>query len=253
MAFMQLHIYSQVLGMDEDVWLFLPEADELENPDEKKKVFLFLHGGSGDQQSGAIDVGMASFARERNMAVIMPNVHRSCFVDMHMGPKYCTYLCLELLPMLRSMFPILSEKREDTIVSGFSNGGYGAFHVAFSYPELFSWTGPFAAGDKGHVDFTGRPPMEKLANFGPGDLTKTKYSVKHQAQELLKSGRPLPSVFHAHGELEKYEIIKTVLPEFFKGLEGNPFNYSHHVIPGVGHDVQCWRIATQMFLDHIGF
>lgn len=248
MAFVQIHLHSKVLGMDEDVWAFIPDSASFDRPEKKFKTFWFLHGGSGDQTAGAISMNMDRMAKKYDMAVIMPTVHYSCFVDMHMGQKFRTYLGEELPVIMRAMFPFLSDKREDNIISGFSNGGYGTFHVGLAYPEVFGYLGAFAAGDKADADWTGRE-NSRIYPFGPGDLQNSDYSFKHQARMLLKNGSVLPKIYHVCGENDPWLDMNHKARDCFEGFEGNPFEYKYFQVPGRGHDSLCWQIALDKFTE----
>jgi S-formylglutathione hydrolase FrmB len=252
MAFAQIHLRSDTLAMNEEIWAFLPEAESFTPPDRKFKTFWFLHGGSGDQTAGALKLDMERFAARYDLAVIMPNVHGSCYVNMARGPRYADYLGLELPRVLRTMFPFLSGKREDNIISGFSNGGYGAFHLALKFPGVFGYGGAFAAGDKADADFSGRP-LEKLSLFGDGNLQETEYSVKHQARALAASGGPLPRFFHVCGETDPWHHMNKLVRECFEGIPGNPYGYAYLEVPGRGHDNQCWRTALENFAVYLGW
>ena len=248
MAFIQIHLTSKVLGMDENVWAFIPEIAAFDEPNKKFKVLWFLHGGSGDQTTGAMGMNLSTLATKYNIAVIMPTVHHSCFVDMHMGPKYATYIGQELPLILRAMFPFLSDKREDNIISGFSNGGYGTFHLALKFPEIFGYGGAFAAGDKADADWSGRMELKEVL-FGADDISQSEYSIRNQALQLAYSGRVLPKLFHVCGENDPWHAMNKLVRECFEGISGNPYEYAYYEVPERGHDRSCWQIALEKFID----
>jgi putative tributyrin esterase len=59
------------------------------------------------------------------LAVVMPRVDRSFYLNEAHGNKYWTFLSEELPEVVRGSFRI-STRREDTFVAGLSMGGYGA-------------------------------------------------------------------------------------------------------------------------------
>jgi S-formylglutathione hydrolase FrmB len=104
------------------------------------------------------------YAKEYEIAVVMPEVHRSFYTDMAVGYPYWTFLSQELPKMMEYYFP-LSKERENRFVAGLSMGGYGAMKWALSCPDQFS----YAASLSGAVDLfyqyqtsKGAPEMEVL-------------------------------------------------------------------------------------------
>ena len=64
--------------------------------------------------------------------------------------KYKTFFTEELPLFIRNVFPV-SREREKTFIAGFSMGGYGAWYLALSRPELYAK----AASMSGALDIAG--------------------------------------------------------------------------------------------------
>ncbi len=234
MSFIEMSLYSDTLQMNVDVDMVLPAA----LPGKKLKVLWLYHGGNGDHGDWVRSTNAIRFAEERRVALIMPGVHNSCFVDMLHGPTYGTYIGKELPDKIGKMFIILSEKREDNYVAGFSNGGYGCIRTALLYPETFGYAGAFAAGDQEDNPFIndgGRGAQNRVALFGDGNLQQTEYSLKYCARKLLNTDKPLPKIYHACGEFDPWYDKNQLVRLFFEGIKGNPFNYHYIEYKGLGH------------------
>lgn len=249
MSFIEMSLYSDTLQMNVDVDMVLPAA----LPGKKLKVLWLYHGGYGDHGDWVRYTNAVRMAEERGIAVVMPNVHNSCFVDMVNGPAYGTYVGVELPVLLRSMFTNLSEDRLDNYVCGFSNGGYGCIKIGLTYPETFGFVGAFAAGDQEDNAFPddGRDwSRNRIAMFGKGEIKGTEYSLKHCARELLREKRVLPTVYHACGQFDPWHDKNQLVRGFFEGLEGNPFHYHYVEYEGLGHTNVFRETALNDFLNH---
>ncbi|MBW0106877.1 alpha/beta hydrolase family protein, partial [Pseudonocardia sp. KRD291] len=77
------------------------------------------------------------YVEQRGLAVVMPQVHRSFYLDQAYGGRYRTYLTEEL-PQVVDRFFRVSQRREDTFVAGLSMGGYGALTWALTDPGRFA-------------------------------------------------------------------------------------------------------------------
>lgn len=62
------------------------------------------------------------YARNHNLAVVMPYGENSFYRDTDAGKDYETYITQELPQVIQWMFPV-SKKREDTFIGGLSMGG----------------------------------------------------------------------------------------------------------------------------------
>lgn len=133
MAFVQCDFHSEVLGFGTSINVILPKKTGLE----KYPVLYLLHGLTDDHTAWQRKTSIERYAISKNLAIIMPNVHRSFYTDMTKGYDYWTYMTEELPELVHSYFPI-SQKRAENFVAGLSMGGYGAFKWAFRKPEKFA-------------------------------------------------------------------------------------------------------------------
>jgi enterochelin esterase-like enzyme len=79
-------------------------------------------------------------AKIQPLIVILPTFDMSTGLDPN--DKYLTQ---ELIPLVDKTYRTIP-RREGRAISGHSRGGHAAYHIAFSYPEMFSLVGGYAAG-----------------------------------------------------------------------------------------------------------
>lgn len=144
MAFLELKIFSEALGMQTEVLAVIPQRSTLgeigtENKEErgKYKCLYLLHGLSDDQTIWMRRTSIERYATKYGIAVVMPRGDRSFYTDMKYGPKYYTYVAEELPRIICDLLPI-SDRREDNVIGGLSMGGYGAMKIALRNTDRFS-------------------------------------------------------------------------------------------------------------------
>lgn len=136
MAYFSGTIKSEVLDMDTNLHVYLPYDIPKETMQIPAKVLYLLHGQGSNSSSWMRWTSIARYAKDRGIAVIMPEVQRSFYLDMKYGLKYYTYIVKELPQLCQQLFHI-SDKREDTFIAGLSMGGYGAMRIGFANPEQY--------------------------------------------------------------------------------------------------------------------
>lgn len=252
MAYMELDHDSDVLQMEMTFAAVIPETWNGREKGETCPVLWLLHGGYGNYSDWVRNTNAVRIAEETGMALIMPEVHHSCFVNMKEGANYGDYVGRELPQLVKNLFPVLSGKREDWHVCGFSNGGYGCIQVALTHADVFGNAGAFAAGDmedkayeKGEDSNWSR---NRKAIMGMGDIRETEYSLKYCARVLLERGVPLPRVYHACGGMDPWHDMNQKVRRFFEGLENNPYQYHYTEYPEHGH---TYPFIEQALTDYI--
>ena len=136
MAFFRGDIRSQVMEMDTSVSVILPTDRPVADQPRPYRVLYLYHGIKLNSTGWPRWSRLETWCKETGMAVVVPEVQRSFYTDMAMGPAYFTYVADELPRLCQEMFGI-SRRREDTFVGGFSMGGYGALKAAMRRPERF--------------------------------------------------------------------------------------------------------------------
>lgn len=253
MSVIEMNLYSHILEMDMDIYGIIP--DKAGNNKKVKTLWLF-HGGNGDHGDWLRATRVNEIANERGIAIIMPGVHDSCFVDMKHGSAYSSYVGGELPALVRRFLPMLSDKQEDNALAGFSNGGYGALRVGMTYPENYGYIGGFAAGDKADKEFVNdgsRMARERICMFGDGDIKETEYCIHYQAKKNLDLLITLPKVYHACGRFDPWRDMNEQVRDMFRSFEGNPYHYNYKEYSIHAHTNPFRERALEDFLDHIGW
>ncbi|MFP4417132.1 MAG: alpha/beta hydrolase [Fibrobacterota bacterium] len=143
MAFLHCDFYSDVLGFSTSMNVILPQntKNQIGMRSTSRRthhpVLYLLHGLTDDHTIWHRRTSIERYAAGYDLIVIMPNVHRSFYTDMHYGYDYWTFISEELPAVCKGFFPI-STRPEDTFAAGLSMGGYGAFKLALNYPERFA-------------------------------------------------------------------------------------------------------------------
>lgn len=139
MAFLHFEIASESLRMATAVDVILPDKGDLS---EVKTLYL-LHGLTDDCTGWTRYTAVERYARERGLAVVLPEVQRSFYTDMAYGLPYFTYVSEELPAVCRRMFG-LGAAREQNYIFGLSMGGYGAMKCALTYPDRYAGAASFS-------------------------------------------------------------------------------------------------------------
>ncbi|WP_100407928.1 alpha/beta hydrolase [Bacillus solitudinis] len=255
MALIEAHFFSEMLGMEMEATLIIPQEKQPYSVDEKLRVLWLLHGGSGDNTAWSRMTSIERYAYEYGVAVILPGVHQSCFTDMAHGGKYFTYMTEELPSILKHMFPRLSMIREDNFISGLSNGGYGCLKLGLGRPDLYAAIGAFSAGDKADVEFVNdgsKRAKDRISLFGEGDLYNTKHDLKYLGRKALEEGVELPKIYHSCGSEDPWLGLNEVVRNFFQSFEDNPFQYRYVEVKGYGHAWDFWDREIIHFLQYVG-
>ncbi len=158
-----------------------------------------LHGLSDDHTIWLRRTSIERYAQDRGIAVVMPNGHRSFYCDMFRGGAYQTFLQEELPGLMRSFFP-LSTEREQNAVAGLSMGGYGAAKWLLQKPQEFI-AGVALSGVMDIVERYERAmenPDEPLRRealqlaYGDQSPKGTETDLFHLVEEQMKGGNPSP-------------------------------------------------------------
>lgn len=195
MAYLRWELSSGELGMSTSLAVILPDSGALS----EAPVIWLLHG-LGDNCTGWSRLtSVERYARTYGAAVIMPEVQRSFYTDMVMGPKYLSYLTDELPAQCRRVFG-LSGDREKNFVMGLSMGGYGAMKLALLRPERFGGCAAFSAVTELAPKSSGGPFSEsEFRGIFGGELEKL---PEQELSFLLEKRRPeeLPPFFLTCGQ-----------------------------------------------------
>jgi S-formylglutathione hydrolase FrmB len=178
---------------------FSPEAGSIETA---APVIYLLHGLGDDATAWTRQTAIERYVARLGVAVVMPQVGRSFYVDQVHGQPYWTFLSEELPVLVDAMFHV-STRREDTFVVGLSMGGFGAMKWALRNPDRFAAVASISGVmDSAQVRRNREPHREAVmhAAFGDGDIDGTGDDVRHLLREAARSDRTLPAIYICCGE-----------------------------------------------------
>ncbi|MCX7714974.1 MAG: esterase family protein [Clostridia bacterium] len=242
MAFIECSFYSNVLDMESSANVILPLG--MKNCDYRtyKKdipVLYLLHGLTEDHTVWMRKSSVERYVSDMNLAVIMPNVHRSFYTDTCSGLKYFTFVSEELPELMSNMFG-LSKKKEDNFVAGLSMGGYGAFKIALSKPYRFFG----AASLSGAVDITRvAADTERMAEVQ--SVFGDRLDEKNDLYYLAKTAKQLPHMYQCCGRDDFLYEDNTKYRDFIRKI--NP-NYTYREGEG-SHNWEFWDEYIRYVLE----
>lgn len=145
MAIVDMILHSEVLNLDEEIAVLLPETRRgYEKLTEKKyPVVYVLHGYKENHLAWIRKSNIEEIAKKLECIVVMPACKNSFYVDSKTGFNYMKYLVEELPIKIANFFPA-SIKKEDTYIMGASMGGYAAFNIALNNPDKYAAAASFS-------------------------------------------------------------------------------------------------------------
>ena len=244
MALLRVEYSSKSLGMNTSFQVFLPDEGNLK----ETKVVYLLHGLSDNCTGWTRYSSCERYARERGVALVIPEVQRSFYIDGVYGLKYFTYVSEELPAVCQRMFG-LSDKRELNYVMGLSMGGYGALKCALTHPERYAGCGSFS-GVTDLKAFMGRQalPMqdwEFTALLGPDH----KIGTENDLSALAKQVKNPPAIYVSCGEQDVHYPMNQAFDRLLTDL-GVEHRFDHRT---GGHSWDFWDRSIQDCFDYLKF
>ncbi|MDR1567538.1 MAG: esterase family protein [Streptococcaceae bacterium] len=199
MAIFNIEYHSEVLGMDRNVNVILPDLVDLAEGAtlEDTPVLYLLHGMGGNHNTWLKRTAIARLIRHTKLAVVMPSTDLAWYSNTQYGLNYFDALAIELPRKIQQFFPQLAKSREKNFVAGLSMGGYGALKLAF-LTEQFS----YAASLSGAIAFKDVDPYELGTKeywhgvFGDfPQLLTTDENLSIAAKGQVDKGQKLPKLY----------------------------------------------------------
>lgn len=244
---------SAVLGMTTSLIVLLPQASDRADwgapspgPDGPPVLYL-LHGLSDDASAWTRFTSVERYAAAAGLAVVMPEVGRSMYVDAPGGLPYFSYVADELPELVGAAFRV-SSRRADTFVAGLSMGGYGAVKLALRRPERYaaaaSLSGVLNIGVIEHGDrFTA---AQLTAMFGPAASgVGTADDVRELLRTAAAAGTTLPDLYLACGTEDDLYRWNVEFTELARELGVPATTYDS---PG-GHSWDYWDAMLAKVID----
>jgi S-formylglutathione hydrolase FrmB len=149
MADMRIKFLATSVQMQMHLGVFLPDAaiaasDSI--PASGLKTLWLLHDAGGDDSDWMRLSMVEHYAQAAGVALIMPSMDNSMYMDMaYGGYPYFRYLTEDLPNHVRNLVGVLSVRPEDNYVAGVGVGGYGALKWALRFPDAFAAAAAFSA------------------------------------------------------------------------------------------------------------
>lgn len=263
MAFLSCEFFSETLGICSSMNVIIPQKSSAgqigvkeSHGKELSPVLYLLHGFSDNHTIWMRRTSIERYASEAGLAVIMPAVNLSYYTNMKAGDKYWVFLSEELPEIVHSFFKLSSE-REDTFVAGLSMGGYGAFKMAFSYPERFAAAGSFSGALDIHSLYENSEDekIEKLRNcFGNiEDVNNSDNDLYYLATKLANRNRrsskvQIPNLYQCCGTADFLYNDNLNFRDF---LHSKKINLLYEEVFGQDHNWGFWDKSIERFISII--
>ena len=211
MAFIQANIYSNILEMEVNLNVILPQQTKkiigtrTQQKNTDIPVLYLLHGMGGNHSVWERRSSIERYAADYGLAVIMPSTDLGWYTDTTYDMNYWTFISEELPAICHELFPQLTTKREKTYAAGLSMGGYGALKLGLAKPENFaaviSLSGAVSVGNRMDDLLKIRKQSFWEGIFGPLDQIEGSVNdPKFLLDKLVTSGKQVPRIFLACGE-----------------------------------------------------
>ena len=237
MALLRVEYASKALEMNTSFQVFLPDEGELKDV----KVVYLLHGLTDNCTGWTRYSSCERYARERGVAMVIPEVQRSFYIDGVYGLNYFTYVSRELPAVCHRMFG-LSLEREKSYVMGLSMGGYGALKCALTYPERYAGCGSFSGVTdlRGFMNTPAIPlrSREFTALLGPDHVV----GEENDLFALVKKAENVPPVYLSCGEQDRHYGMNNAFSDLLAEL-GVAHRYDHR------EGDHCWAFWDRSIQD----
>lgn len=216
MALIECNFFSRELyrSVNVDVILPLPDSGDDFYPDKplvypgngkKYQVLYLLHGFSADFTDWLRFSRIETYAKSKNLAVVMASGDNSFYSNELNGGNYYNYFVDELPHAMERLFPI-SGCRKDKFIAGLSMGGFGSFKIAMRNPDRYAAAASLSGGMRIVSNKSSRPSAVPV-----NDYLKAVYGPNMEAynpededlfkilQKAVDDGIQLPKLYQCCG------------------------------------------------------
>lgn len=258
MALIHAGLRSAALGRGVSCDIILPQKSTkligMETASgERLRVLWLLHGMSDDCTIWQRRTSIERYVAPYGLAVVMPDVELSSYSNLVHGGLFYDYVAHELPEVLSGMFGF-SRAREDNFIAGLSMGGAGCMKIGLANPERYAAIGCLSAGAVNHplpVATHALDPMKHryaYIRFDGRELEGTEEDVFGNARRIVEEGLPCPRIYHSIGSSDPLLPAAHETRNFFRSLEGDPFEYTYEEDPGE-HTWDYWDEHICRFLE----
>ena len=260
MAWLQVNFFSNSLYRSVPLNIIVPEDDRMRPSENKKyKTLYLLHGYYGDSSTWLLRGDMASIAEEYGIAIVMPSGNNDFYVDApRSGKNMSTFISDELVDFTRRLLP-LSDKREDTLLGGYSMGGFGTLYNCFTHSDVFghgiALSSPMILEKESLQNISDTPNFmgvtlgyyRELFGEDIDGLPENTYNPRIAAEKLVASGKKAPNLYIACGY---NDALKFDNRKLCTALDDIGIKFFYEEGPGT-HDWDFWNIYIRRGIEFV--
>jgi S-formylglutathione hydrolase FrmB len=251
---------SKILASSVSYCVFLPPSYDSEKT-QKYPVLYFLHGLGENAQillnSGGWNLIQDLWEQKEigDFLIVTPSANRSFYINSRDGRvRYEDFFIKEFVPYIESHYRIKTDRRDRGIM-GISMGGYGAFRIAFRFPELFGSVSAHSAALIEKLPITEKPNPQ---SDNLGRMVGTAFGVPFDREfwdresplTLVRDGpRPMGLRIYFDCGTEDQFGFDLGAQAFHKLLDSRGIPNEFHLYPG-GHD---WSYFAEHFPASLQF
>ena len=262
-------ILSPSMKRDIKVAVVLP-PEYAAKPEARYPVLYTMHGMGAPYATFSDMAPLRKTLRDRPMIVTCFDGDRAGFyIDstQKADSKFTTFMFDEFMPYVDGHYRTNGLKG----ATGFSMGGYGAFHYMLTRPEAFAGISSLSGAFSMLGERSGKPNGSLVTLLGPFEENKAEYlkrGIYNRLEECVAKGVKLPPMFLACGTedglLEENRKFVAFLMEQNKKLKEKPaeaapagpdgrgtgmvLTFRYQESPG-GHNWTYWRDASAAIAD----
>lgn len=255
MTILTASYHSEALNKQVTYRAIIPETkrnidESLKSPKKLYPTLYLLHGYTGDENDWLQYSLIRELAEKHEIAIIMPAGENSFYFDPPIGPKFSTFIGKELVEKTRALFP-LSHERGDTLLAGFSMGGYGALLNGILHAKTFGFVGSFSGVvlsaspdiNEGTIKIP-LPILQIIVKSGEWKDLPPRLDIL-QLLEDPKNRKKLPELFLSCGTEDYLYRENSYLHNYLEKKD-----ISHHYFEASGeHDWLFWNQVVPKFIN----
>ena len=263
MALMETHYYSFSMKSNITLNVFIPTPgsdgsisdltsnDKFDYANGLPVVYL-LHGAFGDAFSWMRFSNIERYAQQYGIAVVMASAGNSFYQNLQGGRSYTQLFTEELPVFIQNVFPVSKDPKK-TFIAGFSMGGYGAWYLALTRPDIFGKAASMSGAldivslydsiDEAHNVFSWEDCFGEAVKNG-NHLKGSKFDLFALYDKAVENGYK-PCLYQSIGTGDfLYALNQGVRKE----MEARGADLTYEEGPG-GHDWDFWDKYIQHILE----
>lgn len=243
MAHLRCDYRSESMDMNTSMTVILPEGVKQSSV----KVVYLLHGLADNCTGWARYTSVERYAREKGVALVIPEVQRSFYTDMEQGISYFSFIHDELPCICRNFFDF-SQEPEKNYIMGLSMGGYGTLKCVLKSPGRYAGAAAFSAVADIAQYVSNQDGVQKKqfqAIFGE-ELQIPPYDDLFELAEKIEPNT-FPTIYLACGEQDALFEANSRLA---KKLQGKGANIRFEHWTGI-HNWVFWDAAVRKAMDYL--